>query len=126
MKKILLAVSFLLVASLAFAGQRWLIVVNTEDQETAWNALRVANYALAAGESVSVFLLGKGVTVAQERGEPFDVYGLLQKFSDNGGKVYACKACLRLHKIEPSQSCPVGTLKILYDLIKEADKVLTF
>jgi len=37
------------------------IVISTNDAETVWNAFRLANYALNQGDTVSVFLLGKGV-----------------------------------------------------------------
>ena len=34
------------------------IILNTNDSETAWNALRLGKEALASGNSVSLFLLG--------------------------------------------------------------------
>ncbi len=37
------------------------IIVNTNDPESAWNALRLGNEALTAGNDVRVFLLGSGV-----------------------------------------------------------------
>lgn len=32
------------------------IVINTNDSETAWNAFRLGNFALAKGDAVRVFL----------------------------------------------------------------------
>ena len=107
-------------------GKGWAIVVNSGDVETAWNAMRVARFAMKSGEDVSVFFLGKGVEAAHVAGEPFDVKGLMEELAKDGGKVYACKACLRLHKRQPTEDCPAGTLKILYDIIERADKVLIF
>jgi hypothetical protein len=37
------------------------IVIYSDDIETVWNALRFANYSKNQGDSVSIFLLGKGV-----------------------------------------------------------------
>ena len=36
------------------------IIINTNNAETAWNALRLGNMSLKAGHSVSVFLMGSG------------------------------------------------------------------
>lgn len=37
------------------------MVIYSNDNETVWNALRLANYAKNEGDTVSIFLLGKGV-----------------------------------------------------------------
>jgi hypothetical protein len=37
------------------------IVISSNDPETVWNAFRFANFSCQKGDSVSVFLLGKGV-----------------------------------------------------------------
>ena len=37
------------------------IILNTNDPETAWNALRLAHRAVQEKDTVSVFLLGNGV-----------------------------------------------------------------
>lgn len=39
------------------------IILNTNNPETAWNALRLGNEALSSGNTVGVFLLGSGVEV---------------------------------------------------------------
>jgi uncharacterized protein involved in oxidation of intracellular sulfur len=39
------------------------IIVNTDDPETAWNALRLGNEALAGDNETTVFLLGSGVEI---------------------------------------------------------------
>ncbi len=36
------------------------IVIYSNDTETVWNALRLANYALTQKDTVKIFLLGKG------------------------------------------------------------------
>lgn len=37
------------------------IVIYSNDVETTWNALRFANYSQNEGDTVTIFLLGKGV-----------------------------------------------------------------
>ena len=37
------------------------IVIYSNDVETVWNAFRFANYSKKQGDTVSIFLLGKGV-----------------------------------------------------------------
>jgi len=37
------------------------IVIYSNDPETVWNAFRFGNYAVKEGETVQVFLIGKGV-----------------------------------------------------------------
>lgn len=37
------------------------IVISSNDPETVWNAFRLGNFARGQGDTVNVFLLGKGV-----------------------------------------------------------------
>lgn len=37
-----------------------LIIISTDDGETIYNAMRLANVGVAKGDEVSVFMLGKG------------------------------------------------------------------
>jgi uncharacterized protein involved in oxidation of intracellular sulfur len=37
------------------------IVIHSNDIETVWNVFRLANYAIGEGDTVTVFLLAKGV-----------------------------------------------------------------
>ena len=38
-----------------------LLIITTDDGETIYNAMRLANVAVKKGDEVSVFMLGKGV-----------------------------------------------------------------
>ena len=49
------------------------IVLSTTEPETLFNALRLGNYAAGQGDSVRVFLLGKGVELDQIEDEKFNV-----------------------------------------------------
>ena len=110
----------------AFAGEKIGIVICSDDAETDFNALRFANFSLKKGDKVSIFFLGKGVLGAQKTEKPFDVKGKTEDFMNAGGKVYACKVCLKLHNLEPSKTCPVSTMEDLYRLVTSNTKVLTF
>ena len=50
-----------------------LFIISTDDAETAYNAMRLANVAVQKGDDVSVFMLGKGVLFEQSSTEQFDV-----------------------------------------------------
>lgn len=102
------------------------VIISTNDAETVWNAFRIANYAAGEKDSVSVFLLGKGVEVQKIKDKDFDVQDMMKQFIDNGGKVLACGTCLRMREMDGTKQCPVSTLSELYDLIKTSDKILTF
>lgn len=57
-----------------------MIVITTNDPETAYNAMRLANTGVAKGDEVSVFMLGKGVLFEQASTEEFDVMGQVNQF----------------------------------------------
>jgi predicted peroxiredoxin len=102
------------------------IVISTNDAETVWNSLRLANYSRSEGDSVSIFLLGKGVELQTINDKTFDVQGQLDDFLKSGGKILACGTCMRSRNMEESNVCPISSLSDLYDLIRKSDKVLTF
>ena len=57
-----------------------LFIISTDDAETAYNAVRLANVAVKKGDDVSMFMLGKGVLFEQNNSEPFNVMEQLQQF----------------------------------------------
>lgn len=101
------------------------IVISSNDPETVWNAFRFANFALNAGEEVKVFLLGKGVECEKLEDEQFNVPEQMRSFLDGGGKIYACGTCLKIRESE-AELCPISTMKDLYEIVKESDRLLTF
>jgi len=42
-----------------------LFIISTDDAETSYNAMRIANVAVKKGDDVSVFMLGKEVLFEQ-------------------------------------------------------------
>lgn len=109
-----------------FKPQKIGIVISSNDPETVWNAFRLANYSVEQGDTVSVFLLGKGVESPTIVNKDFDVKGMMETFSNNKGNIFACGTCLQLRKTEGTKLCPVSTLGDLYAIIKSNEIVLTF
>lgn len=59
---------------------KMLFIISTEDGETIYNAMRLANVGVKKGDEVSVFMLGKGVLFEQAGTEQFDVMGQINQF----------------------------------------------
>ncbi|MDD3579803.1 MAG: hypothetical protein PHW74_02140 [Desulfobacca sp.] len=57
-----------------------LFIITTDDGETIFNAMRLANVGVKKGDEVSVFMLGKGVLFEQAGNEHFDVMGQINQF----------------------------------------------
>ena len=58
-----------------------LFIISTEDAETSYNAMRLANVAVKKGNDVSVFMLGKGVLYEQSSTEQFNVMEQINQFA---------------------------------------------
>ncbi len=57
-----------------------LFIITTDDGETVYNAMRLANVGVKKGDSISVFMLGKGVLFQQAGTEQFDVMEQINQF----------------------------------------------
>lgn len=103
------------------------ICIYTNDPESVWNAFRFGNYAAKhSNDEVRVFLLGKGVEAESLSTDKLDVTEQMELLVAAGGKIMACGTCLKLRQSEGSEICPLSTMKDLYQLVAECDKVLTF
>jgi len=102
------------------------VVISTNDTETCWNALRYANFALSQRDEVKVFFMGKGVEYQKVSIEKFNTIEQADEFLKAGGKIYACGSCIKSREQEESEKCPISTMKDMYDIVKESDKVVTF
>ena len=102
------------------------IVLNSNEPETAWNALRFGVAALASKHEVTLFLMGKGVEYLDVRHEKFNIQKEVESFTKNKGCILACGTCLKLREKESSKVCPISTMQDLLALVEECDKVLTF
>ena len=102
------------------------IVLSTTEPETVFNVLRLGNYAIGQGDSVRVFLLGKGVELDRIQDEKFNVSQQAEALLQAGGTIQACGTCLKLRQSEGSELCPISTMKDLYEIIRDSDRVITF
>lgn len=102
------------------------LVIYSNDPETVWNAFRLGNFALKQGDTVKAFLLAKGVECESLDTEQFKVTEQMQSFAEEGGQIFACGTCLKIRKSEGSQMCPLSTMKDLYEIVTQSDRVITF
>lgn len=102
------------------------IVLYSRDPETVWNAFRFGVFALAQGDEVRLFLLGKGVEALNIKDERFNVKEQMDTFLENGGKIIACGVCLEVRDSKEGATCPVGSMNDLYELVMWADKTVSF
>ena len=103
------------------------IIISQTNGETIWNAFRLANFALAQGDEVKIFLVGEGVEDESGSSEKFNIQEQATEFlKSDKAEIMACGTCLKLRKQEATNTCPMSTMKDLYTVVKECDKVLTF
>jgi uncharacterized protein involved in oxidation of intracellular sulfur len=57
-----------------------LCIISTDDGETIYNAMRLANVAVRKGDNVSIFMLGKGVLFEKSGSERFNVMEQIDQF----------------------------------------------
>ena len=102
------------------------IVLNSNEPETAWNALRLGIAALNNKHKVKLFLLGKGVEIEDIKDEKYNVKEQTDLFIGNKGQILACGTCLKSRQKEGTNVCPISTMKDLLKLVEESNKILTF
>ena len=102
------------------------IVIYSNDSETVWNAFRFANFTAAMNEEVSVFILAKGVEWETLDTETFKVKEEVQEFLKSEGRIFICGTCLEIHKLKAPETFVVATLKELYDIVEQSDRIITF
>ena len=100
-----------------------LFIISTNDAETVYNAVRLANFAVEKGDEVNVFMLGKAVLFEQISNDQFNVKEQIDQFK---GNMYVWGVCLKTHGLVGTKVCPIGYMNDLYESVIEADKVLTF
>ena len=102
------------------------MIIYSNDPETVWNAFRFGNFSLGEGDTVKVFLLGKGVECEKLDNAKFKVNDQIKQFTENSGKIFACGTCLTSRKMEGSMMCPISTMQDMYEIVKWCNKVITF
>jgi hypothetical protein len=102
------------------------IVIYSNDVETVWNALRFANYSKNQGDSVSIFLLGKGVELDNLVNSDSTLKEQSEKFLNNGGTILGCGTCLKSRNNNEPKVCKFSSLKDLYQIVRKNKIVMTF
>ncbi|OGJ49229.1 sulfur reduction protein DsrE [Candidatus Peregrinibacteria bacterium RIFOXYA2_FULL_33_7] len=103
------------------------IIISQTNPETVWNALRFANFALKQDDEVKIFLVGEGVEYEAGSSEKYNIQEQTTEFlKSEKAKILACGTCLKSRNQEATNTCPMSTMKDLYKLIQECDKILTF
>ena len=102
------------------------IVISTSEPESVFNALRLGNFAAKEGDEVGIFLVGKGVELDRIADDRFDVRGQAEALLANHGRIMACGTCLKLRESGASDLCPLSTMRDLYELVRDADRVVSF
>lgn len=102
------------------------IIISRPEPETVFNALRLGNFSLMQGDEVRVFLVGAGVEIDQIENPKFNVREQAQTLLAAGGQFLACGSCMKLRGSSGSEICPLSTMKDLYEIVRDSDRVLTF
>ena len=102
------------------------LVIYSDDTETVWNAMRLANFSKNQGDTVSIFLLGRGVELENLIQNSKDIDEEVEIFLDGGGSILGCGTCLKSRNNDEPQICKISSLKDLYTLIRKNTIVLTF
>ena len=102
------------------------IILETKENEKAWNAFRFAITARTQGNDVKVFLMGEAVECEGLIHEKYNVAEKLEEFYEIGGEIMACGTCLKSRKLEASEACPMSNMVDCLNMVEWADKVITF
>ena len=102
------------------------LIISSNDAETCWNAFRFAIFSLNNKDEVNIFHLGKGVEYEQISNDQFNIIEQAKKFLEASGKIFACGTCLKQRESAGSNLCPISTMKDMYRIVSESDKILTF
>ena len=57
-----------------------LLIITSDDGETIYNVMRLANVGVKKGDEISVFMLGKGVLYEKSSSEQFNVIEQVNQF----------------------------------------------
>lgn len=102
------------------------IIIQTNEPEKAWNAVRFGNTALKQGHEVKIFLISAGVEIENITHEKYNAKLQIEEFSKNAGVIYACGMCLKSRNQSGSEVCPISTMIDCVSMVEWADKVISF
>lgn len=102
------------------------IIIETNEPEKAWNAVRFGNTALTKGHEVKIFLMSAGVEIESITHEKFNAKKQIEDFTNNGGIVYACGTCIKSRGQDETEVCPISTMNDCLEVVEWADRLVTF
>jgi len=102
------------------------IVIYSNDVETVWNAVRFANFSKNQGDTVSIFLLGKGVELDNLVKTDVNIKEQTDAFLGTGGSILGCGTCLQSRKNNDPKVCKLSSMKDMYDMVRTNKIVMTF
>lgn len=101
------------------------LIIDTNDAERVWNGFRLGITALEADHTVEAFLLGDGVEAPDVETEKFNPHGVMRKYVNEGGELYACGTCLDSRDMEPDDLRPRSAMADLLEIVETSDKTVT-
>lgn len=102
------------------------IIIETNDPEKSWNAMRFAVTSKNQGHEVKVFLMGAAVEIQNLTHEKYNTAAQVEQFYDINGEILACGTCLKSRMIEGNEVCPLSTMIDCLNMVEWADKTVTF
>jgi len=102
------------------------VVIYSNDAETVWNALRLAIVSQQKGDTVVVFVLGKGVDAYLKDTSGYKIHETSLTFLSNGGNIYTCATCAKHRNTEEVQYCTITSIADLYEIIQKSKKLISF
>lgn len=102
------------------------IIISSGDAETVWNALRLGVVAQSKGDTVVVFVIGKGIDVFMHDSSHFNISKTRMEFVENGGNIYTCATCVKMRNAENVEMCTVTSIFDLYEIVKRSKQLVTF
>jgi len=102
------------------------IIIYSNDVETVWNAIRLANFSKNQGDTVSIFLLGKGVELDNLVKTDKNIKEQTDAFAAGGGIILGCGTCLQSRNNNEPKVCKFSSMADLYDLIRKSKIVISF
>jgi len=73
-----------------------------------------------------VFLTGKGVEYQKISIDKFNTIEQAEKFLQGGGRILACGICIKSRDQKGTVMCPINTMKDMYEIVRDSDRVVTF
>ena len=105
------------------------VIIFSDDAETVWNAIRLANYSQAQGDTVVIFVTGKGVDAfmrTQEATEMYNIQAISREFFAGGGAIYICATCAKARGTDDIRYCTITSIADMYQIIMRSKKVISF